>query len=89
MTADDSSLPQVTLYTRTGCHLCDEVKEVIRQLQKKERFAFHEVDIDRDPELRARFNEEVPVIFLNGKKAFKYRVDPREFRKRLQALRGP
>ena len=85
MPASGSSLSEVVLYTRTGCHLCDEAKEQIRRAQADTPFAFREVDIDLDPELRARFNEEVPVVFVNGKKAFKYRIDLREFRKRVKS----
>ena len=86
MAAEDSSLPAVVLYTRAGCHLCDEAKELIRGLRKRAAFTFREVDIDLDPELRQRYNEEVPVVFIDGKKAFKYRIDPRQFLKRLQSL---
>ncbi len=74
--------PRVTLYTRKGCHLCDDAKQVLRDAG----LAIEEVDIDQDPELQSRYNEEVPVVFLNGKKAFKYRVDPAELRRRLRNL---
>jgi glutaredoxin len=84
MAAKDSPLTEVVLYTRAGCHLCDEAKEQIRRAQADTPFAFREVDIDLDPELRQRYNEEVPVVFVGGKKAFKYRIDLREFRKRLR-----
>ena len=85
MAAENSSLPEVVLYTRVGCHLCDEAKEQIHGLRKQAAFTFREVDIDLDPELRERYHEEVPVIFIDGKKAFKYRIDPRQFLKRLRA----
>ena len=85
MGIDDASLPEVVLYTRAGCHLCDEAKEQIRRVLAQAPFAFHEVDIDLDPELRERYNEKVPVVFINGEKAFKYRIDPRQFLKRLRA----
>jgi glutaredoxin len=84
MAAKDSPLPEVVLYTRAGCHLCDEAKEQIRRAQADTPFAFREVDIDLDPDLRQRYNEEVPVILINGKKAFQHRIDLREFRKRLR-----
>jgi glutaredoxin len=71
---------EITLYTRAGCHLCDEAKQVLQDAQA----IFQEVDIDTDLDLRARFNEEVPVVFVAGKKAFKYRVDPAELRRKLQ-----
>jgi len=84
MARTDSTLPEVVLYTRKGCHLCDEAKEQIRQVQADAPFAFREVDIDLDPALRDLYNEEVPVIFVNGKEAFRYRINPGEFRKRLR-----
>ncbi len=85
MTRSDPILPEVILYTRVGCHLCEQAKEQIRRLQAEEPFAFREVDIDLDPALRDLYNEEVPVIFIGGRKAFQHRLDPREFRKRLKS----
>ena len=85
MATNGSALPEVVLYTRAGCHLCEEAKEQIHRAQSDTPFAFREVDIDLDPELRERFNEEVPVVFIDGKKAFKYRIGAREFRKRLKS----
>ena len=76
--------PEVVLYTRVGCHLCDKAKEDLRQLCKQADFELREVDIDLDPALQLQYNDEVPVIFIGGRKAFKYRIDPREFLKRLQ-----
>jgi len=73
---------EITLYTRAGCHLCDEAKQVLQDAQ----VVFQEVDIDTDPELRARHSEEVPVVFIAGRKAFKYHIDPRELARRLKAL---
>ena len=85
MVGDAPPLPEVLLYSRACCHLCDEAKEQLRELSKKVAFELREVDIDHDPELQRRYNEEVPVIFINGRKAFKYRIDPCQFLKRLQA----
>jgi glutaredoxin len=73
---------EVILYTRAGCRLCDEAKQVLRDAG----VAFAELDIDADLELRARYNEEVPVVFIGGRKAFKYHVDPLELARRLKAL---
>ena len=78
-------LPQVILYTRKDCHLCEEAKAELHRLCQQAPFELREVDIDSDPELQRRYNDEVPVIFIHGRKAFKYRVDPRQFLKRLQA----
>jgi len=77
--------PQVTLYTRKGCCLCDDAKRVLLEARRRAEFHLEEVDIDLDPELRRRYNDEVPVIAINQVKAFKYRVDCGEFLKKLAA----
>jgi hypothetical protein len=46
----------------------------------------HEVNIDNDPDARARFNEEIPVVFIDGKKAFKYRIEESDLLRRLKSL---
>jgi glutaredoxin len=76
---------EVVVYSREGCHLCDVVKETLKQLEGEADFAWREVDIDAEPELLQKFNDEVPVIFIDGRKAFKYRMDERDF---LRVLRG-
>ena len=77
--------PLVTLYTRAGCCLCDEAKQVLEQARSRAAFAYEELDIDSDPELRRQYNDEVPVIAINHVKAFKYKVEIREFLKKLAA----
>jgi glutaredoxin len=72
-------MSEVVLYTRAGCHLCDEAKQVLRDAC----VIFSEVDIDADTELRAIYNEEVPVVFIDGRKVFKYHIDLQELRRRL------
>jgi glutaredoxin len=76
---------EVIVYSRKGCHLCDIVKETIAAAHGDADFEWREVDIDADPELRQRFNDEVPVVFIDGRKAFKYRMDRHQF---LRALAG-
>jgi glutaredoxin len=75
----------VVVYSRKGCHLCDIVKETLAQVQGEADFRWREVDIDADPELKQKYNEEVPVVFIDGRKAFKYRMDARQF---LRVLAG-
>jgi glutaredoxin len=69
----------VVVYSRKGCHLCEVVKETLTRLQPRADFCWREVDIDADPELRQRFDVEVPVVFIDGRKAFKYHMEEREF----------
>jgi glutaredoxin len=77
----------VVVYSREGCHLCEVLKETLKRLEGEADFQWREVDIDGDAELRARYNDEVPVVFIDGRKAFKYRMDGREFL-RVLARRG-
>jgi glutaredoxin len=78
---------RVTLYTRAGCCLCGDAKRVLAEARRRADFDYEEMDIDSDPELRRRYNDEVPVVAIGGVKAFKYRVDMREFLKKLAARR--
>jgi len=78
-------MPKVTLYTRVGCCLCDEVKQVLAAARTRAPFDLEEVNIDTQPGYRALYNDEVPVVAIDGRKAFKYRVDLREFLRKLEA----
>ena len=73
----------VTLYTRSGCHLCEEAKEQIGPLLRRAGASLREVNIDADATLRERYDYEVPVIFLGARKVAKHRVDVERFRKQL------
>ena len=75
---------EVVLYTRAGCHLCDEAKKVLMLLRDEFHFTFREVDIDSDEALRARYGHDIPVIFLDGRKVAKHRLDREQFRRRLE-----
>jgi len=77
----------VALYTRPGCHLCDEAKAQIAPLVREFGARFREVNIDENPELRQRYSYDVPVIFLGSRKAAKHRVDPARFRRQLEQAR--
>ena len=78
-------VPLVTLYTRKRCCLCDDAKSVLEQARARADFDYQELDIDLDPKLIERYKDEVPVIAINGVKAFKYKVDLNEFLKKLRA----
>jgi glutaredoxin len=78
-----SAAREVVLYSRKGCHLCEIVKESLVKLEKRGGFSWREVDVDSDAEIRRRYTDEVPVVFINGRKAFKYRMNEQEFLRRL------
>ena len=74
---------EVVLYSRKGCHLCEIVKESLAKLSRQAEFTWQEVDVDSSEALRRQFTDEVPVVFIHGKKAFKYRMDEQDFLRKL------
>ena len=75
---------EIELLTRPGCHLCDEMKQVLEEASKGLNIDLREIDITNDPALAKRYGEEIPVLFINGSKAFKHRAKAADLRKRLQ-----
>jgi glutaredoxin len=73
----------LTIYTRPGCHLCQEMKVIaLRAVGDTDPQArIEEIDIAGDPDLEARYGVEVPVLLVNGKKAAKYRVTEEALRR--------
>jgi hypothetical protein len=74
---------ELTLYTRADCELCREMEATIDRELPRFEARLTRVEIGGDPELEARFGQEAPVLFINQRKAFKYRCAPSELRKRL------
>jgi glutaredoxin len=74
----------VTIYSRPGCHLCEEAKAQIAPLLKEFGARLTEINIDEDSQLRARYDCDVPVIFLGARMAAKHRVDLVQFRRQLR-----
>ena len=77
---------QVVLYTRPGCHLCDEMKREIIRSGCAELYTLEEIDIESDPEIFARYQFEIPVLFINGVEAFRHRVRTDQFKAYVTAL---
>ena len=79
-----SALPvRVTLYTRAECPLCEEMAAAVAAVGAQVPLQVLAVDIQTDPELLRRFGHEVPVLFVDGRKAFKYRVTVGSLRRRV------
>jgi hypothetical protein len=76
--------PDVTLYRRAGCHLCEEAKTAIAPLLREFRATLREIDIEGDATLVERFGCDIPVIYIGRKKASKHRVNLEQFRRQLQ-----
>ena len=74
----------VTMYSRPGCHLCEEAKAQIAPLLNEFSARLTEINIDEDPERRSRYDYDVPVVFIGARKAAKHRVDVAQFRRQLR-----
>ena len=78
--------PHVIVYSRPGCHLCDDAKLVITDsLANNNVFTFEEINIDNDPDLRLRYGFDIPVIVINGVEVFKHRLTSAEFEQALSS----
>lgn len=76
-------MTKVVLYSKPDCCLCDQVKAQLAKLRAKHPFELRELNILDDPEIYEVFKEEIPVVFINGRKAFKFRVDEKKFIKMI------
>ncbi|GGK54886.1 glutaredoxin family protein [Haloarcula sebkhae] len=76
----------ITVYTRENCHLCEEAIETIERVADDEglTIALDLVDVDEDPNLREEYGERVPYVLVDESPAFKYHVDERQLREKLQ-----
>ena len=64
----------VTIYSRPGCHLCDDMKAVVKNVARTIPLTLEEIDISADAALEAQYGLEIPVLMIGGKKAAKYRI---------------
>jgi glutaredoxin len=80
----------ISIYTRPGCHLCDEMKAAINRVSQSRSVpvVIEEIDISSDAELERRYGQEIPVLLIEGRKAAKYRVSEEELTRILSARAG-
>ena len=78
--------PRVTLFHAAGCHLCDTARAMLLTLRAEAPFVLEEIDITGVPELEAEYREWLPVIEIEGVRAFVYYVQPQPFLERLRRL---
>ena len=78
----------LTLYSRPGCHLCDDMKAVVDRVARSIPLTIDIVDISADRQLEAQYGPEIPVLLVNGKKAAKFRVSEEELTRMLVARSG-
>ena len=77
--------PEVVLLTRPGCHLCEEARLVLRRVEEDLGMAWRERSAEEDPELAARFGEEIPVLFIDGVQRDFWKIDETRLRRLLGA----
>ena len=77
----------LTIYSRPGCHLCDEMKAVVERVARTAPgpLTIEAIDISTDPALEARYGVEIPVLLVDGKKVAKYRIGEEALRRILSA----
>jgi glutaredoxin len=80
------STPTLTLYSRPGCHLCDDARVVLERVRARVPFQLHEVDIDTDERLLRRYLERIPVVALGDEELFDFFVDEAALEDRLYRL---
>ncbi|HVV57533.1 MAG TPA: glutaredoxin family protein [Gaiellaceae bacterium] len=80
-------IAHVTVYVSHGCHLCEKMAAQLRPLRDELGFELEEIAIDGDPELEARYREWLPVLEIDGERAFVYYLDEAAFRRKLAARR--
>ncbi len=82
-----AAAPRVTLYTKPGCHLCDDARVVVERVCAEVGEAYAEVDVLSSPELVRRYGEEIPVTLVDGAQHDFWRVDPERLRAALTGRR--
>jgi glutaredoxin len=80
------SKPHVIVYSRPGCHLCDEAKAAIWSAGCSDQFTLEEVNIESDEELLRKYKYDIPVVAINGVESFIHRVDAQEFKTRIKRI---
>jgi glutaredoxin len=85
---EQTAKARVRIYTRPGCHLCDEAKAQIARAGCSHLFVLEEIDIDSDPRLARLYGYDIPVVTIDGAHAFKHRLAAADFRREIDRARG-
>ena len=75
----------LTIYSKPGCHLCDEMKTVVEREVRRAPVAasIEQIDISGNADLEARYGLEIPVLLIDGRKVAKYRVTETDLRRMI------
>ena len=80
-------MTKVTIYSRQGCHLCDDAFNTLESMRQELNFEIDVINIDEDAELVKLYSDQVPVIHIDGEHHDFYKVDPVRFRSSLEKHR--
>ena len=80
-------MTRVIIYSKPGCHLCEEAKAEIQAAGCEEEYALEEINIETDPDRLRRYRFEIPVITIDGVEVFKSRVSSEEFREAIRSAK--
>ena len=83
-----STKAHVVIFSRPGCHLCDEARQAIEAAHCDDEYTLAEINIESDPALLSRYQYDIPVITVNGVEAFRHRLTSEAFRDRLLSESG-
>ncbi|HZT46315.1 MAG TPA: glutaredoxin family protein [Gaiellaceae bacterium] len=78
-------MTRVVVYYADGCHLCERARATLAEVRQAHEFELEEVDIGGVPELEARYREWLPVVEIDGERAFVYHLDAAAFARKLHA----
>ena len=80
----EPSLPQVTFYTKAGCHLCEEARDMLDDIAAETAFELTEIDIRSDPDIFEQYRYRIPVIIVNGETLLEGRIEYRNLFRAFQ-----
>jgi len=78
----------LALYSRPGCHLCDDMKAVIARVARSVPLTLEEIDISGDADLEARYGVDIPVLMIEGRLAAKHRITEADLERLLRGRHG-
>jgi glutaredoxin len=78
--------PRVIVYSRPGCHLCDDAKQEIEAADCRDEYTLEVINIESDPGLLGKYCDDIPVITIDGVEVFRHRVSSSAFRECLREI---
>ena len=76
--ANEAALPEVIFYTKAGCHLCEEARDMLDDIAAETSYELTEIDIRSDPDIFEQYRYRIPVIVINGETLLEGRIVYRE-----------